>query len=264
MNTHPIPVMRENHSPAVRKIGAATLYLADARDILPTLEAESVHMIWTDPPYGYENTGRRDLLARREHIMSDQKATQLKPIVNDDTASARSLVDMMLREAVRLLPKTGTVACCSGGGSGDLFTWLAQRMNIDGVSFYHAVIWDKCVPGIGWRYRRQYETVMVGHRSDGKVGWNPASQALSNVIRAAKPRSKHHPNIKPLALIEPMLYAHTVAGDVVLDPFMGSGSTGVAAVQQGRGFIGIETDPEYFDAACRRIEQAQKQLRMVA
>jgi len=248
----------------IEHIGAATLYLGDARDILPALEAESINMIWTDPPYGYENASGRDFLARRKHIMEDGDATTLKPIANDDMESARSLIDMMLREAVRLLPKTGTVACCSGGGSGDLFTWLMQRMNADGLSFYHAVIWDKCLPGIGWRYRRQYETVMVGCRADGKVAWNQASQALANIIRAPKPKSKHHPNIKPLALIEPMLYAHTLVDDMVLDPFMGSGSTGVGAVQQGRRFIGIESDPEYFNTACERIEKAQRQLRMVA
>jgi len=256
--------MNGQNIPIVRQIGAATLYLGDARDILPILNAGSVNMIWPDPPYGYENVGERDFLSRRAHIMDDGNATELKSIAGDDKESARTLTDMMLNESVRLLPRTGAVACCSGGGSGDLFTWVAQRMNADGLSFYHAVIWDKCVPGIGWRYRRQYETVMVGCRADGKVGWNPSSQALSNVIRAVKPKSKYHPNIKPLALIEPMLYAHTLPDDMVLDPFMGSGSTGVAAVQQGRRFIGIETDAEYFATACRRIEQSQKQLRMVA
>ena len=53
-------------------------------------------------------------------------------------------------------------------------------------------------------------------------------------------------------------------GDVVLDPFMGSGTTGVAAVQMGRQFIGIEREPKYFDIACRRIEDAQRQGRLIA
>jgi len=247
-----------------QSIGCATLYLGDARDILPALGTGAINMIWTDPPYSYNNADRRDFLSRREYIMEDDAATKLKPIANNDAESARALIDMMLREAVRLLPPTGTVACCSGGGSDDMFTWLAQRMNTEGLSFYHALIWDKCAPSIGWRYRWQYETVIVGHRKCGKIGWNERSQPLSNVIRATKPRSKYHPNIKPLALIEPMLYAHTVSDDVVLDPFMGTGSTGVAAIQQGRRFIGIESDPDYFTNACVRIEKAQKQLKIVA
>ena len=54
----------------------------------------------------------------------------------------------------------------------------------------------------------------------------------------------------------------SVPGETILDPFMGSGTTGVAAVQMGRKFIGIEREPKYFDIACKRIEQAQKQVDM--
>jgi len=69
---------------------------------------------------------------------------------------------------------------------------------------------------------------------------------------------KQHPTQKPIALMEWCLgflpHAHTI-----LDPFMGSGTTGVACVNLGRSFIGIERDPEYFDIACRRIEEAHRQ-----
>ncbi|MBN3757192.1 site-specific DNA-methyltransferase [Paraburkholderia sp. Tr-20389] len=69
---------------------------------------------------------------------------------------------------------------------------------------------------------------------------------------------KHHPTQKPLPL---MKWCVDRVGDaaVILDPFMGSGSTGVAAIQMGRKFIGIEREPKYFDIACRRIEDAQRQ-----
>jgi site-specific DNA-methyltransferase (adenine-specific)/modification methylase len=69
---------------------------------------------------------------------------------------------------------------------------------------------------------------------------------------------KHHPTQKPLPL---MVWCIEKAGRpaVTLDPFMGSGTTGVAAVQMGLQFIGIEREPKYFDIACRRIEEAQKQ-----
>jgi DNA modification methylase len=70
-----------------------------------------------------------------------------------------------------------------------------------------------------------------------------------------------HPTQKPLAL---MLWCIEQAGrpQTILDPFMGSGTTGVAAVQMGRQFIGIEREPSYFDIACRRIEQAQQQAQL--
>jgi DNA modification methylase len=62
--------------------------------------------------------------------------------------------------------------------------------------------------------------------------------------------------------IKTMTEKHDINIETILDPFMGSGTTGVAAVQEGRKFIGIEIEPKYFDIACKRIEEAQKQLRL--
>lgn len=74
-----------------------------------------------------------------------------------------------------------------------------------------------------------------------------------------KGEGKQHPTQKPIAVIRWLIEKFTNPGDTILDPFMGSGTTGVACVQTGRNFIGIEIDPGYFDIARRRIEQAQAQ-----
>lgn len=68
-----------------------------------------------------------------------------------------------------------------------------------------------------------------------------------------------HPTQKPINLLKKIVPVVSNKNDIVCDPFMGSGTTGVAAVQMGRKFIGIELDPDYFDIACRRIEEAQRQ-----
>jgi DNA modification methylase len=70
-----------------------------------------------------------------------------------------------------------------------------------------------------------------------------------------------HPSPKPIELYKWMINWITISGDTILDPFMGSGTTGVACVQTGRKFIGIEIDPGYFDIAVKRIKQAQLQMR---
>lgn len=72
--------------------------------------------------------------------------------------------------------------------------------------------------------------------------------------------SKVHPTQKPVELMEEIIKIHSAPGNLVLDPFSGSGSTGVACVNTGRRFIGIELDKRYFDIARERIEQAEKQL----
>jgi site-specific DNA-methyltransferase (adenine-specific) len=244
-------------------IGNATLYLGDCRDILPTLAAESAEMVWTDPPYGHKNADG-DFLSNRAAIMGDGKATKASAIANDAPDTMREVVDAMLLEAARILRADCCCCCCCGGGPRPTFAWLAQRMDTAGLKFFHSVIWDKANPGIGWRYRRQHEMVMVAHRNGGKLAWNEEVSAIPNVIRIAKPKSQEHPNEKPVALMEKMIQAHTTAGQTVLDPFMGSGSTGIAALGLDRKFIGIELDPQHFDTACRRIAAAQQQGRLIA
>ena len=69
----------------------------------------------------------------------------------------------------------------------------------------------------------------------------------------------HHPTQKPVALMEYLIRTYTNEGERVLDFTMGSGTTGVAAMKTGRKFIGIEREPKYFDIACKRIEDAQRQ-----
>jgi DNA modification methylase len=101
--------------------------------------------------------------------------------------------------------------------------------------------------------------LMTAHKSGGRIRWGRAVGAVPNIISMMPDRVRDHPNEKPLRLMQQIVWTHSDPGDLILDPFMGSGTTGVAAVQLGRNFIGVELDPGYFDIACRRIEEAQKQ-----
>ena len=110
------------------------------------------------------------------------------------------------------------------------------------------LIWDKMQP-------QAFSLAMCEMAWCSKKG--PAKMHRQSVTSYAK----EHPTQKPVEL---MSWCIDQAGGVktILDPFMGSGTTGVAAVRMGRQFIGIERDPRYFEIACRRIEDAQKQLDM--
>ena len=246
----------------VEQIGNATLYLGDCLEILPTFAPNSVDMIWTDPPYGHGNHDG-DLNAR----LNEHRGLEDKPIANDGADSMREVVDGMLKHAAVVLKQDCCCCCCcccGGGGPRPTFAWVAQRMDSQGLSFFHSVIWDKVNPGLGWRYRRQHEMVMVAHREKGKLSWNDEHPAQSNVMRISKPRDDAHPNVKPIELVERFIQQHTVADGLVLDPFMGSGTTGIAALNLGRRFVGIEIDPRHFATACERIAQSQQQQRMFA
>ncbi len=97
---------------------------------------------------------------------------------------------------------------------------------------------------------------MVAHRKGGRIRWNADDRLVPNVFARMPPRERNHPNEKPLDVMERVIETHSNVGDLILDPFMGSGTTGVAAVKLGRKFTGIEIEPKYFDIACRRISDA--------
>ena len=245
----------------VERIGDATLYLADCREVLPTLPAETVDMIWTDPPYGHDNHAG-DLNSR----LNEHRDLEQQPIANDSPDAMREVVDFALREAARLLKQDCCCCCCccGGGGPRPTFAWVADRMDRDGLSFFHSVIWDKRNPGLGWRYRRQHEMVMVAHRKGGKLLWANDDRAVPNIVSVMPPREREHPNEKPLSMVESFIDWHSLPGQLVCDMFLGGGTTGVACARLGRRFIGIELDPTHYETALRRIEAAYRQPRLFA
>lgn len=207
-------------------IGNAQLFLGDCRDILPTLG--KVDAVVTDPPYGISHSSNHG---------ASWMGTQ---IANDHDTSARDAVADWAGKTPAVFFgtwKTPPVACAracvvwSKGpafGMGDLsLPWKP--------SFELAYI---C--GDGWQGRRG-EGVLTGP-----------------VLVSWESKGRCHPHQKP-----EWLMAHFIErlpdAQTILDPFMGSGTTGVAAVQMGRKFIGIEREPKYFDIACKRIEDAQRQ-----
>ena len=243
-------------------IGDATLYLGDCLEVMATLPDSSVDMIWTDPPYGHSNhDGDLNSQLNKHRGISDQ------PIANDGADDMRRVVSGMLDEAVRVLHDDCCCCCCcccGGGGPRPTFAWVANRMDERGLRFFHSVIWDKKNPGLGWRYRRQHEMVMVAHREGGKLLWSDDKNAVPNIVSFMPNKIRSHPNEKPVFFVERFIGWHSDVGQVVLDPFMGSGTTGVACANLGRKFIGIEIERKYFDIACERIEAAYAQGRLFA
>jgi DNA modification methylase len=114
---------------------------------------------------------------------------------------------------------------------------------------------DVLPPKRGWLY---WNKKMGGDYSDGELAWTSRDAVLRSFSYCNKEHAKEHPTQKPVALMEWCL-GFVKDARTILDPFMGSGTTGVACAKLGRRFIGIELEPTYFDIACRRIEDAYKQ-----
>jgi len=247
------------------QIGDCTLYRADCREVLPLLPA--VDFVFTDPPYGHNNNNG-DLIHRWEQALGRPRdgGSNPRPIANDGAKETAELVGWFFEQLPKLL-KSGCCCCCCCCGGGPDPQFARWSLEIDKhLDFKQMVVWDKGPMGMGWHYRRSYETVLVAQKRGAACRWFDESDAIENVIRPGYlgirkviPQKTDHPTPKPPELARHFMRLHTRPGDTVLDPFMGGGSTAVAAVHEARKFIGVEFEQEWFDIACRRIEQAYAQ-----
>jgi site-specific DNA-methyltransferase (adenine-specific)/modification methylase len=212
-------------------IGDATLYLGDCMDILPTLD--KVDAVITDPPYGIGESSKK-VASRQRKLGGKSAALADQKDYGDfdwDNAPPTSYLIARIRAA-------SDWQAFFGGNYFELpptSCWLVwDKLNGDN-DFADCELawtnWPKAVRRLQWR-------------------WN-------GMIRQGN-EERFHPTQKPLGVMKWVIDL-CPKSESILDPFMGSGTTGVAAIQMGRKFIGIEREPKYFDIACERIENAQRQ-----
>lgn len=236
-----------------------TIYHGDCREVLPTLGDCSIDQVLTDPPYGHNNNNG-DLAHRRELALGLVKsgaaiAGDARPIANDGP-EASELVKWLFAEAKRLL-KPGCCCCCCGGGGGPDPQFARWSMWLDeALNFKQMVVWDKGGLGMGWHYRRNYETILIAEKPGAACKWF-GGHDQANVIRipGIKPSTKDHPTPKPVELFNLFVKLHSDVNDLILDPFMGSGTTLVAAKNLHRRAIGIEIEERYCEMAAKRLAQ---------
>jgi site-specific DNA-methyltransferase (adenine-specific)/modification methylase len=212
----------------VEHIGRATLYLGDCRDILPTLGPFAA--VVTDPPYGigadsamHKTGGTKHgvaLAPKRHYDNTDWDSAPIDP------------------ETIEKILEKARFSVIFGG---NFYALPPSRCWL---------VWDKEVNG---------------EFADAELAWTNLDKPVrlirhmwNGMLRKGQEERTAHPTQKPLGVMKWCL-SHIPEAGAVLDPFMGSGTTGVAAVQMGRDFVGIEREPRYFDIACKRIEDAQRQ-----
>lgn len=226
----------------VEKIGDATLYLGDCREILPTLGA--VDAVVTDPPYSSE-------VAKGSRTRNDDEfgGDKLVPFSISE-ADMRAVFDLC-----GLICRRWLVASIEWRYGRDLHENPPR-----GMKFIRAGAWMKpnSAPQFtGDRPAQGWEFVAILHSDSAKMRWNGGGKRA--IWGTPAIRSNGHPTPKPTDLMLEWVEDFTDSGETILDPFMGSGTTGVAAIKLGRRFVGVEIEPKYFDIACQRIEEATRQ-----
>ena len=228
-------------------IGPCELYLGDCLEILPTLG--KVDAVVTDPPYE----------ARMQELHGEVKLRRL-----DGGPQRRAITFDSVRDIRE--PFLDALIGRNGG-------WMLAFCNVEGVAawresilardmkFKTTCIWNKpdATPKLnGQGPALSYECFTTTWCGKGHAKWNGGGRrgVFTHPTNNAE-RHGEHPTEKPLSLMVELLTLFTNPGDLVLDPFMGSGTTGVAARKTGRRFIGCEIDPKYFNIAERRISAAR-------
>ena len=226
----------------VETIGNAELWLGDCREILPTLP--KVDAVITDPPYfanTHEGARGKGASTGGSHVLVD--------FASIDPHDWRAVIEQLVQKSERWVV---------------VFSDWKASAYVEGLPLIRMGVWVKNDPApqfSGDRPASGWESIAIFHR-DGRKRW--AGGGRPAVWRTNIEKRGEHPTQKPAVLMDMLVSDFTESGELVLDPFMGGGSTGIACLGNQRRFIGIEREPKYFDIACRRIEDAQRQGRLIA
>jgi len=211
---------------AMEQIGDCTLYLGDCMDVMPHLG--HFDALVTDPPYGIGESGG--------------KSKTRSNLANADKYEHLGWDDRLAQEEI------------------DVARSMCRHHIVFGGNYYELpptpcwLVWNK---------------LNTGDFADCELAWTNLNQAVRKIdllwngmIRAERHIDRVHPTQKPVGVMQFCLDQLPADAATVFDPFMGSGTTGVACVQSGKTFVGIEREPSYFDMACQRMQDAVNQPRL--
>lgn len=227
------------------------LHHGDALAVLRDLPTASVDALITDPPY---SSG-----GRRENARSLRKS-MIRSMEDDLWIAGDSMSTTGFVWSMRVMALEARRVLKPGGSLLSFIDWrmypnLAGALESADLRQQPTLVWDKTHFGMGAVFRNQHEWIC--HFTVGTAA-DPARRDVANVLRCPPVRDGVHPTEKPLPLMRDLVSVVCPKGGTVLDPFMGSGATGVAAVLEGREFVGVELTEHYYRVACDRLATAER------
>ncbi len=235
-------------------IGDCQRYLGDCLEILPALG--KVDAVITDPPFEIE----AHTLQRR--ILGKSLGSGSREIIND-----KALTFAPITEEARTGLSKYAADNCNGWAlifcQAEAIAAWRDTLQVAGAKFKRAMIWVK--PDGMPQYNGQgpaqgYESIAAAWCGIGHSKWNGGGRhGVFTFNKGEGTGPNLHETQKPVRLMSKLVELFTNDKETIIDPFMGSGTTGVACAKMGRKFIGIEINPKYFEIACKRIEDAYRQ-----
>lgn len=248
----------------------ARLILGDTFQILPKLRRESIDMIFADPPYFLSNDG---ITCKGGKMVSVNKG-EWDRVDGDASAVANKhrFNRKWIRQCKKVLKPNGSIWI--SGTLHNIYS-IGMALEQEGFKIINNITWQKTnpPPNLACRcFTHSTETILWAQKDDKKArhyfnynlmkelngGKQMKDVWTGSLTRQSEKRYGGHPTQKPEYLLERIVLASTEEGAVVLDPFCGSGTTGVAAVRNSRYFIGIDNVEDYLDIARKRLEAEEK------
>ena len=260
-----MPTVFKNIKPYYSKDkGNISLFKGNSLEILKEFKSESFDMIFADPPYFLSNDGITCQGGKMVKVNKGKWDVGMSP------SEIHEFNKAWLEECKRILKPNATIFV--SGTSHNIYSvgFCLQEL---GYKIINDISWFKVnpPPNLSCRYFTHSTETILWAKKDKKAKHlfnysvmkqigdpTPGKQMLSlwRILPPRKEEKKYgkHPTQKPLTLLERIILASTNKGDLILDPFSGSGTTGVAAINNGRKYIGIEFDKKYLDVSIKRIE----------
>lgn len=229
--------------------GGIAIYNGDTLDVMDALRCKGeVRAVVTDPPYA--SGARTEVAKKGSGAMQAGSVWASQPIMNDQMTTV-GFMWLMRQVAMRCMD-----LLADGGSFLSFIDWrqwphLVGVLESTDMRVNSMIIWDKVYPGLGNGFRNQHELVAFCSKNAPRV----LDKSHGNVIRCKRVKNEDHPSTKPVPLMRWLMQAVVSGGDLVLDPFMGAGSTLVAAKSMGVRAIGIEAKERFCEAAARKLSQ---------
>jgi site-specific DNA-methyltransferase (adenine-specific) len=255
------------------------LYLGDSIKLLKKLPANSIDMIFADPPYNLSNGGFTVHAGKRVSV-NKGKWDESRGVEADMEFHKR-----WIQECYRVLKPNGTIWI---SGTYHSIYQCGFALQLSGYKILNDISWFKpnASPNLSGRYFTASHETLLWARKDpkGKHTFNyedmkhgswhkedfikKESKQMRSVWAIGTPKAEEkkfgkHPTQKPMALLKRIVQASTNKGDLILDPFTGSSTTGLAAVKFGRKFVGIDLEKEYLNLSAKRYEDQVKQSKLL-
>jgi site-specific DNA-methyltransferase (adenine-specific) len=240
-----------------RLVSKTTLLCGDCLQLMETIADSSVDLVLTDPPFS-SGTRREASKGLRKSM---NRGVDRKQWFGSDSLTVDGFLFLLRACALewhRILKDGGHILCFIDWR---MMAHLADAIESADLRRCGVIVWDKTYFGMGSCFRNQHEMILHFTKD---MGCPPQRKDVGNVIQAKPVRNGVHPTEKPTDLLGKLISVVCPEGGVVLDPFMGGGSTGLACKETGRSFIGLEREKGYYQIATKRIEAVQRADKPVA